>query len=319
MVGALQEAVVITGDLAGAVPFYERVAGWRVVYRGGADASQWQGWDARPQSAEEVVLANPGTPYGYLRLLQLEGVEQDFVRSSALLWDTGGIFNLNLRTPDAARKYREMRTLGWVPHGGVKTYDFGALKMREAMLSGRDLVSITLVERVTPPLTGWDFGELSHVYNSLQTVRDFEASRRFYTKGLGFEVTMDAPLTVEKPGENVFGLPHNLAPSVTGRLGIFKPPGAAQSTVELLSVEGMTGEDVSERAVPPNLGLVMLRFVVDDVAAYFEQLKVKGVSIQHPPHEMRLEPYGFVKVMSVRSPEGAWLEFLERTPQRSHA
>jgi hypothetical protein len=54
-----------------------------------------------------------------------------------------------------------------------------------------------------------------------------------------------------------------------------------------------------------------MRFVVADIAAYHEQLIERGLAITTAPAPVTIAPYGDVMVMAVRSPDGAWFEFVE--------
>ncbi|MEQ8676202.1 MAG: hypothetical protein RLP44_26535 [Aggregatilineales bacterium] len=310
-VGAMQEAVISVTDLDGMEIFFRQIAGYETLYKGNADASQQAFWNVPDATISEVLMKNPAVPFGYLRLVKFHGVEQKLIRNGFHAWDTGGLYNLNIRVHDAARKMREMRDAGWMPHSDLHEYNFSSLVMREVMLHGRDGLAITLVERVAPPLEGWNFTEFSHVYNALQTVRDFDASKQFYVDQLGFVATMDAPVMPEADGDNVFGLPHNLAPQVNARLAIFKPPHASHSTVEIIHLDGATGHDFSANAVPPNLGVLLLRFEVENLETYYSQIVYNGIEPHIPPAPVTIEPYGDGKAMSVLSPDGAWLEFIE--------
>ena len=71
------------------------------------------------------------------------------------------------------------------------------------------------------------------------------------------------------------------------------------------------GKNCSAFAHPPNLGILMLRFPVRDAEAYAEELVSRGLTIHSGIIEVEIAPYGPVKVFSVRSPDGVWLEFMQ--------
>lgn len=73
----------------------------------------------------------------------------------------------------------------------------------------------------------------------------------------------------------------------------------------------MEGTDFAARAVPPNLGMLMLRYPVSDTATLAEQIQAKGWTLEYAPMETMMPPYGAVKVFAVRDPNGGWLEFFE--------
>jgi len=311
MIGALQEAVFSVKDIEQAAAFYTSVAGWEIIHRGRADQAINVLWNVPAEPIDEILLATPGTPYGYLRLLKFHNVAQTHIRTGFNAWDTGGFYNVNIRVHDAHLKFDQMRDAGWVAHSNPHSYDFTQLSMSEVMLQGPDGVCITLVERISPPLEGWQFTDLSHIYNATQIVSNYAESRRFFVDQLGFLPVMEAPMTQDTPGDNPFGLPHNIAPDVTAHLAIFRPPVAHQSTIEIIQLEGAMGEDFSTNAVPPNRGVLMLRFLVDDLETYHSEIVFRGVDVHIPPSPVVIAPYGLVQLMALRTPDGAWLEFLQ--------
>ncbi len=93
---------------------------------------------------------------------------------------------------------------------------------------------------------------------------------------------------------------------------ILHPQKINDGSVELLSYHGsVTGHDFADRAVPPNLGILMLRFPVRDMAALVRRLKRHGVETLAGPRRIALPPYGRTKLLTVRAPAGGWLEFFE--------
>jgi len=55
----------------------------------------------------------------------------------------------------------------------------------------------------------------------------------------------------------------------------------------------------------------MLRFPVEDtdrLASYFEEM---DIPLEYAPVETTLAPYGAVRMLALRAPDGAWIEFFE--------
>ena len=93
---------------------------------------------------------------------------------------------------------------------------------------------------------------------------------------------------------------------------IVHPQGENLGSVELIGWDGAApGRDFSERAQPPNLGSLALRFGVADLAAHLDRLRGHGILPVRPVTELTLEPYGRVRLAPIRSPDGVWLEFFE--------
>lgn len=309
--GVLQEAVLSIGQIEYAERFYVRVAGYEVVHRGRADESQSAFWRLPIEPIDEVVLRCPGADYGYLRLMKFYNLPQQYIRGGAGLWHTGGYHSLVIavREGDVHRKFAEMRETGWVAHGDPFEHEEGGITLCEATMSGHDGVNIRLIERLTLP-DGAYFAEFSPIHSAVQVVRDYEAGLRFYRDGLGFLVTTEADINHPHPGRNPFYLPHNLAPGIVCKRAVFQlSDGHGES--EIVHLVGATGEDFSAAAAPPHRGLMLMRYAVTDLTAYHAAVASRGVSVVTPPRPVTLAPYGEVNAMALRTPDGAWLEFIE--------
>jgi catechol 2,3-dioxygenase-like lactoylglutathione lyase family enzyme len=308
-----QEVVFSVSDLEAATAFYQEAAGWRVIHRGRAGAEQARFWGlAAEQTVDEVLLGNPGVASGFLRLVSFTGAGGGEIRPAAQPWDTGGIFDVNVRVLDIHTKVAQLKRLGWQFYSDPVRFEFGPFVVWEVLARGPDGIVVAMIERVEPPLEGWpNLRQMSRIFNSTQVVRDFERSREFFESTLGFKVYLEHEGASPEPGPNVFGLPHNLAAEVARHIVILSPDGGNEGSVELISFEGLPGADFSARAAPPNLGILALRFPVSDLGALQRRLASRDVAPAAGPQTVEVEPYGPVEMMAVRAPEGAWLEFYE--------
>jgi len=119
------------------------------------------------------------------------------------------------------------------------------------------------------------------------------------------------PGNVRKHGHNVLGFPRNTNEHIEVPVDIVRPDIKNFGSIEYLKAKGLDGKDCSEYAKPPNLGILMLRFPVRDADAYAKKLQGKGVRLNSAVQSLEVTAYGKLKIFSVRSPEGAWLEFME--------
>ncbi len=312
-VNGFREVVFSVHDLERSEKFYKEVAGWEVFHRGVANIGQAKFWSLKNNPRiEEVLLRNKGKNEGYLRLIKFHKVEQRQIRSSGRTWDTGGIFNVNTRVKDIKEKFRLMQNWGWNAYSDPIKFKFGRFEVSEVLVKGHDGVIVAMIQRFAPPLEGYpNLRDWSHFFNSTQIVKDIDKSHDFYVKKLGFQVYIYSDGSTKKDGANVLGMPHNLAGDINRKVYIVHPKKNNFGSIELLQFEGATGEDFSEYAVPPNLGILMLRFPVKGLEKYAQQIQAKGVKLEVPIKEIKIEPYGKAKVFAVRSPDGAWIEFFE--------
>ncbi len=301
-----REAVFSVYDLKKEVKFYEKVAGWQVIHK--AKNQKNKAWgDFR---FDEVVLKNEGDESGFLRLVKFKNVTQQIMREGAKSWDFGGHFDIDVRIKDLEKKKTEMQQHGWIAFGHTERYQFGKFDVSEVLMQDANGIVIAMIQRHAPPLEGWDnLREFSFIFNSAQMVENIEKSSEFYDK-IGFKSYMKS--FTKGRGENILGIPKSIDPQTEHRVQIFHPEGKNQGSVEPIQVAGLMGNDYSARCVAPNLGILSLRFPVKNIEAYTKQLCDKFVEIEVQPTEMLLKPYGKIKLMQIKSPNGAILEFFEK-------
>ncbi len=311
--GGYHEAVFSVSDRAGYVRFFEEVAGWQVLHEGMASddvLAAWQLPDAA--SAMETVVGNPGTNRGYVRLIEFTGVDQQQIRSNAQSWDTGGWFDVNSRVLDMDAMFAEYQSRDWQGASDPVQFSFGPFVVKEWLTRGPDGIVLALIERVEPPLQGWPaLKKMSRIFNATQIVSDIDAARDFYIEKLGFETYLDHSGASKAAGPNVLGLPHNLATEIPREVSIVHPDGINEGSVELLEFVGADGADWSARATPPNLGILMLRFPVDDIDQFAAHVKARGITVAFDVTDVDFAPYGKARLMGLRGPDGVWLEFFE--------
>ena len=104
--GGYQEVVFSVSDVDRQAAFYRDVAGWELIHEGSTDPALLEAYNLPPDiRSREILLGNPGTERGYLRLIQFDGVARVQIRSNTQSWDTGGIFDVNTRVADMAKKF----------------------------------------------------------------------------------------------------------------------------------------------------------------------------------------------------------------------
>ncbi len=308
-----QEAVFSVSDAMSYRDFFATVAGWEVVHEGEVDTALLAGWGlSEAVAAREVLMRNPGTGRGYVRLVEFDGVDRRQIRSNAQSWETGGWFDVNARVLDMDATFDRFQGQHWQAVSDPVEFSFGPFVVREWLARGPDGIVLALIERIAPPLEGWpELRQVSRFFNATQIVADIDAARGFYIDKLGFDVYLDHEGPSEVDGPNVLGLPHNLASSISRRVTIVHPHGNNEGSVELLQFDGANGRDFSALAKPPNLGILMLRFPVTDMGAFAKLVSGHELEIAMPLTEAKVAPYGSIEVLGLRGPGGVWLEFYQ--------
>ena len=308
-----QEAVFSVSDIESWATFFEEEAGWAVIHDGDIDDALLAGWELpKTAAARELLVGNPGTERGFVRLVQFDGVPQKQIRSNAQSWDTGGFFDVNLRVLNMEQKFADLQRRGWQAAADPVKFSFGPFVVNEWLARGPDGIVIALIERLQPPLEGNPhLRDMGRLINATQVVADIDAAREFYKNDLGFETYLDHSGPSKQEGPNVLGLPHNLTATIPRHVSILHPQGTNEGSVELLQFEGATGSDYSTLASPPNLGVLMLRFPVHDISEFAAHVESRNLKVAMPITAATVPPYGRAKLMAIRGPGGVWLEFFE--------
>lgn len=266
---------------------------------------------AATRSAREIVLGHPQGQRGDIRLVQFDGAPGGRMRDGGQAWDPGGIFDINIRALQGIEPlHRAMGLAGFISPAPITDWDFGALAVREVVEYDADGLAMALMERVHPPLLGYEHvaGPASWVFNSTQVVPDFAAARLFYRDVLGWQPVQESR-TNHPDGENCMGIPRGLAPGVEVEIGIYHPHGRMDGSVEVIGFS-CRGVDFSD-AAPPARGWAALRFPVSDLDAQVARLRQAGQAVSAVA-TFDWAPHGPVRAAAIRTPWGARLELLER-------
>lgn len=312
-ISGFNEAVLIVRDEQPHLDCWLGQGAWQLRHEGAVDRRLLQAWGRPGASSREWLLAHPDCSVGLVRLMRLDGAApQTDIRQDDQCWDVGGIFDLNVRVLDLERQAARMRALHWQAGAPPIGWDFGALKVREWLVRGPDNVRLALIERVAPPLAGFDhIREFSQVFNSSQIVRDMGAAVAFYRNVLGFQTVMQYEVPQFPPGPNLFGIPPGVSDRIGLHLVILHPQGKNEGSIELVTNPGAQGRDLSADAGPPHYGMAALRFPVRGIEAFAAHLTRQGHEPAMPLTQLDLAPSGPVRMLALRSPDGAWLEFVE--------
>ncbi|WP_350288870.1 VOC family protein [uncultured Croceitalea sp.] len=307
------EVVYSVGDMEKAKHFFCDYGGLGIVGEYETDRTVLNFWnlDAGATASEKLVRFENHTA-GSLRLIKYQNTAQEYIRSSQKPWDTGGIMDINLRVPEVAKTFNEIRDLGFHGLSDPLLQEMGPFKLYDILMQGYDDIIIAFTHRVQPPLELPDGYKIpSHVYNSSLTVKSLKDSQDFYVNTLGFSLLNEYEVKKDSPIENMFGIPMNMITDVTCKANIFSLDGTRDVMFQVCEFEGVEGKDFSKLAIPPNRGLLLYRCNVENVSAYYDSLIEKGIKIHQPIQELSIEPYGKVNCFALLSPDGVWWEFLE--------
>jgi predicted enzyme related to lactoylglutathione lyase len=260
-------------------------------------------------------MRNIGATTGFLRLVRVEGVEQRLIRPDDQAWDSGGIQALDLRVLDMEATRTALHARGWrAPSDPVRYKTFG-VEVIEWTPSSPEGVRLAFIQRIAPPLVGWS--ELKHwsrVANAAVTTRDMARAKAMFGEVLGLHATLSTN-TIGADGPNVMGLPWDFARKTAVDITGFSAGEGIDGSVELISMPGAAGRDLSADAHPPNLGIAALRFQVANIETMARALAARGADIISPVQPMDIAPYGACRACAIRASDGVQLELY--SPGRS--
>jgi hypothetical protein len=317
----VQEYIVGVERMARSKRIYTDVLKWKVKHEGAVDPSVAWMWGLAPKTkGTESLVGNGASKSGYVRLVYLEGVERKIARPNASWFDTGGLFNLNVLVKDLNATATALRNMGFHAFAEPEAYVYpGNVKGISAMMFGPEDMVLSFQERQSPPLSGWpEFEGATHVEVGYQIVTDIKAWNDFWTKTVGLTARDLRTRKATKPiGVNDFRLPQNTKGLDDSTQGGAYPRKGGEQLIGARQFVNATGADYSDRAHPPNLGIVGMRLVMKDVDALAERVRKAKVEIAAPMRVYTLEPYGLVKGFAVKAPGGSglWTEFFEQGPK----
>ncbi len=305
-----QEAVTSVRDLDRWVEALDYLAGWSLAHRGMIDKRLLKAWHLPEEyEAEEAIVVCREDPQRWLRLISFSGVPQHQIRSSGQAWETGGLFSILIYTNDTEAAFRRAQELGWKAHHDPVIMEFGDRELLNVVLRGPDGCNFGLYQPLTPvPDEPFPFPKLGPPFNGQQMVRDAAMAERFYQDILGWESWFSGEISLTC---NNFGIPDNLVGVHPKRVAIMHPGHQSYGQVELVQWSYFVGRDFSDRAVPPNLGHLCLRWPVDDLEQVTSRLQSHNLTLFAGPIHVHLPPVGDVKLCTVRTPDGAMIELIQ--------
>lgn len=315
-----REAVVSVTDLDRSARFFLEIGGYEVKWRGALGADAIAAWGLPATASGEAMLIGPaGYDSGLVRLVRFDDAgRREPMRPGSRAWDTGCYFSLMIRMKDMQAVYDDAIRLGWWTETPITYLEWGTSKLNVVIYRGPDGVQVQGYERLAPALPDAipDFERMSGPFNMMQMVRDRDAAWRFFTEVLGFATFFNGPPYVApEPTPMPLGIPVNLTTEIPYRAGIVFPTPGEFGRMEMIEIMGLEGRDYSERCHAPNLGILAVRFPVQDVDAAMDAIVERGWRIDVPVRTMNLPPWGPVRLFDVKTPDGAIIQFFDRAPE----
>ena len=309
-----QEAVISVSDIDRTARFFVEIGDYAPKWRGALDPSLAAAWGLpRGASGEALLLGPAGYRSGLVRLVRFDNAgERVPMRPGARAWDTGCYFSMMVRMKNMPDVYRQAIRMGWWTETPITALAFRGSELRVVIYRGPDGVQVQGYERLHPPLPESipPFDTFTGPFNMMQMVADRDATHDFFTQVLGFESYYKGePYTAAEPTPTPLGIPLSLTTTAPYRAGIVYPQPGDFGRMEMIEMMGIRGFDYSDRCQAPNLGILAVRFPVDDAGAALRLIRERGWPLRSGIVQVRLEPYGSIDLFEVETPDGAIIQF----------
>jgi len=310
-----REVVVSVTDPDVTARFFTEIGGYEELSRGQLSSSAIAAWGLDAGASGEYLLlrAPMGGDFGHIRLVTFSKAgRREPMRPGARAWDTGCYFSLMIRVKDMQSIYDDAIRLGWWTETPITPLQFGKSDLRVVIYRGPDGVQVQTYERLSPPLPHAipAFERMTAPFNIMQMVADRDIAYDYVTQVLGFATFFNGkPYTDNVPTPSPIGIPLNLTTSVPYRAGIVYPVPGEFGRMEMIEIMGLDGFDYSHQCDAPNLGLLAIRYPVQDVAAARALILARGGALWRDVRTVELGGLGEVQLFSLKTPDGAIVQF----------
>ena len=310
-----REAVISVTDPDVTARFFKEIGGYEELGRGPLSPSAIAAWGLAPDAGGVYLLlrAPMGGDFGHVRLVSFDNVGRQMpMRPGARAWDTGCYFSMMIRVKDMRSIYDDAIRLGWWTETPITALRFGESDLRVVIYRGPDGVQVQTYDRLSPPLPKAipDFERMTAPFNMMQMVADRDMAYDFFTGVLGFETFYKGkPYTAKTPTPTPIGIPLSLTTSVPYRAGIVYPVAGEFGRMEMIEVMGIEGFDYSNQCEAPNLGILAVRYPVDDIDAAKALMLRRGGQLWRDVSQVVIGDMGEVSLFSVKTPDGAIMQF----------
>jgi hypothetical protein len=310
-----REVVISVTDPDITARFFTEIGGYEELSRGALSASAIAAWGLDAETNGEYLLlrAPMGGDFGHVRLVSFNNAgRREPMRPGARAWDTGCYFSLMIRVKDMQSIYDDAIRLGWWTETPITPLQFGESDLRVVIYRGPDGVQVQTYERLSPPLPAAipDFDRMAAPFNIMQMVADRDVAYDFVTQILGFATFFNgAPYTDKVPTPSPIGIPLNLTTSIPYRAGIVYPVPGEFGRMEMIEVMGLDGFDYAHQCDAPNLGILAIRYPVQEVSVARALILARGGTLWRDVETVDLGGLGEVQLFSLKTPDGAIVQF----------
>lgn len=311
MISEVRIVTMSVTDLQRALNFYGEVIGYTVLAEGAVPDSLREAWRV-PEGVEGAMalLAADDSGTGMLRIIQYSGDRDSIWNEDNQLFGNG--FDLiNFRGRDIKQLLPEMIAAGATGDSEPTFWDVSDdVSVLDSITKDPDGIRLDIF---TYTKGGELRGPLNTRVSPVQTIavctHDIEKCRAFYG-GLGFEVLFDKK--IEHLGD-FLGHPPGV---YLHNVNMIKDGTIIPGRVEMFKYVGIDDDkriNLTEKAVPPNIGLLSASFETTDLSAAMDLFRMRGASKIAEPVDVDMPGLGMIQLATFTGPDGECLEIYQKT------
>lgn len=279
--------------------------------RQGADPGLARLW-GRPDDdiIDQALLLTPGRDQGGVHLLRFKAPGAP-VREGAAATDLVPK-SVDIAVHDIAARHAELQAAGFEFRSKIGRFVTDGVVAYEVHMNGPDGVNIVLLEMESTPehVSEKGYGVAPQI---IATTPDNLGEKAFFENVLGLDETAWHRFAGPEV-ERTIGLPPGGALDVR----IFGDTGFDYGRLEIVQYEGVKGNDLYPRAVPPARGMLAVSFFVKDIDAILARaatlVRERGAAaMRKPPHDHGVVEtiFGRARMATLTSPAGLTLHLIE--------
>lgn len=310
---AFAYVILSVADLDDALGLWVSRFGMQIVERRrGSDPGLARLW-GRPDDdiVDQALLLTPGREQGGVHLLRFK-TPGAAVREGAASTDLVPK-SVDIAVHDITARHAELQAAGFEFRSKIGRFVTDGVIAYEVHMNGPDGVNIVLLEleATSEHISPKGYGVAPQV---IATTPDNLGEKAFFEEVLGLDETAWHRFAGAEV-ERTIGLPPGGALDVR----IFGDTGFDYGRLEIVQYEGVKGNDLYPRAVPPARGMLAVSFYVKDIDVILERaaklVRERGIAAMRKPpldHGIVETIHGRSRVATLTSAAGLTLHLIER-------
>lgn len=302
----IDRVFISVSNMEASLAFYRDWIGMEVVADSPLASDEIQRlWNLSEHTKARAVSLKNEQQQTLLELIEFQPNSGKMITDLAQPGDYG-IYSIAFMVSDLDRTYKDLKSKGFTFISSPITYkpDWSPYEVKQVILIGPDKVPIAHFERMISPkeeIKG-DYGKFTH---SAQIIEDMNEVARFYRDILGVDLLMELTITKGLVDELL-----SLPTGTEGKIAFFKKQDSDSLLMEFLQLS-IKGRSLASVAKPPNIGLFMLSFKVDDLTSLMRICKKEKIRILSGPVELYRERTGKMRALTVEGPGGTMIELFD--------